>query len=222
MIEKARKFSLRQLVLSLALLPMISAAQVVDLDRLPWTINSETMAFDGKTSTVIYTGLQFSQGDISIEADEGRATTREQATSTWQFIGNVVIDLNNGHIKCDAADLQFNGSVLSLAVVTGSPATFELVREAADDATYAEAGKLEYNVTRGIIEFSEQATITESGNEISSNYLVYNINERQINADSSGIGEDRVRITYTPTAADLERAQLAPDENPADDEPENP
>lgn len=222
MIEKARKFSLRQLVLSLALLPMISAAQVVDLDRLPWTIDSETMAFDGKTSTVIYTGLQFSQGDISIEADEGRATTREQATSTWQFIGNVVIDLNNGHIKCDAADLQFNGSVLSLAVVTGSPATFKLVREAADDATYAEAGKLEYNVTRGIIEFSEQATITESGNEISSNYLVYNINERQINADSSGIGEDRVRITYTPTAADLEQAQLAPDENPADDEPENP
>ena len=222
MIEKARKFSLRQLVLSLALLPMISAAQVVDLDRLPWTIDSETMAFDGKTSTVIYTGLQFSQGDISIEADEGRATTREQATSTWQFIGNVVIDLNNGHIKCDAADLQFNGSVLSLAVVTGSPATFELVREAADDATYAEAGKLEYNVTRGIIEFSEQATITESGNEISSNYLVYNINERQINTDSSGIGEDRVRITYTPTAADLERAQLEPDEDPADDEPENP
>ena len=130
------------LLLSLALLPSISSAQVVDLDRLPWTIDSETMAFDGKTSTVIYTGLQFSQGDISIEADEGRATTREQATSSWQFLGNVIIDLNNGHIECDSAKLQFDGSVLNLAIVTGSPATFELTREAADDVTYAEACKL--------------------------------------------------------------------------------
>ena len=118
--------------------------------------------------------------------------------------------------------MQFDRSVLNLLVVTGSPATFELIREAADDFTYAEAGKLEYNVPRGIIEFSEQATITESGNEISSNYLVYNINERQINADSSGNGEDRVRITYTPTAADLERAQLETDDSSANDDANNP
>jgi lipopolysaccharide transport protein LptA len=204
---------IRRFLVILALLPTVSAAQVVDLDRLPWSIDSETMAFDGKTSTIIYTGLQFSQGDISIEADEGRATTREQTTSTWQFLGNVVIDLNNGHIECDSAKLMFDGSVLNLAVVTGSPATFELTRKSADDATYAEAGKLEYDVVKGIIEFSEQATITESGNEIASNYLVYNINERQINADSSGSGEDRVRITYTPTEADLEQIQVETDED---------
>ena len=155
------------LVFAMLCLPSLLPAQVVDLDRLPWTIDSETMAFDGKTSTIIYTGLQFSQGDISIEADEGRATTREQAVSTWQFLGNVVIDLNNGHIECDSAQLHFNGSVLNLAVVTGSPASFELKRAATDDVTYAEAVKLKYDVTRGVIEFSEQATITESGNEIS-------------------------------------------------------
>ncbi|MDH5584579.1 MAG: lipopolysaccharide transport periplasmic protein LptA, partial [Gammaproteobacteria bacterium] len=152
-----------------------------------------------KTSTIIYTGLQFSQGDISIEADEGRATSREQADSTWQFSGNVVIDLNNGHIKCDSANLQFKGNVLSVATVTGRPATFKLLREAADDFTYAEAGKLNYDVQKGVIEFSDNATITESGNEISSNFLVYNVLERRINADSSGSGDDRVRIRYTPT-----------------------
>ena len=71
------------LAVTALLLTPSAEAQVVDLDRLPWTIDSETMAFDGKTSTIIYTGLQFSQGDISIEADEGRATSREQADSTW-------------------------------------------------------------------------------------------------------------------------------------------
>jgi lipopolysaccharide transport protein LptA len=198
----------------------LATGQIVDLDRLPWTIDSETMAFDGKTSTIIYTGLQFSQGEISIEADEGRATTREEENSHWQFSGNVVIDLNNGHIECEFAELQFAGSVLISAVVTGSPATFELTRPDADDVTYAEAGNLQYDVVKGVIEFSEQATITESGNEISSNYLVYNILERRINADSSGVGEDRVRITYTPTdgLGDL-RPSLPEDD--ADSESEN-
>ncbi|NQV86144.1 MAG: hypothetical protein HQ492_03610, partial [Woeseiaceae bacterium] len=114
-------------------LPSVLAAQVVDLDRLPWSIDSETMAFDGKTSTIIYTGLQFSQGDISIEADEGRATSHARSDSTWEFIGNVAINLNNGHIKCDSAHLKFDGNVLSMATVTGRPATFELLRDDADD-----------------------------------------------------------------------------------------
>lgn len=201
--------------ITVLLLASNAPAQVVDLDRLPWTIDSETMAFDGKTSTIIYTGLQFSQGDISIEADEGRATSREQANSTWQFSGNVVIDLNNGHIKCDTANLKFKGNVLSVATVTGRPATFELLRDTASDVTYAEAGKLSYDVQKGVIEFSENATITESGNEITSNFLVYNVLERKINADSSGNGEDRVRIRYTPTSG-------ADDPSPAqeDDVPE--
>ena len=50
----------------------------------------------------------------------------------------------------------------------------------------------------GVVEFSEQATITEGGNQISSNYLVYNIREQRIKAQSGGEGDPKVRITYTP------------------------
>ena len=176
-----------------------AAAQTVDLDlRLPWDIVSETMAFDGKTSTIIYTGLRFSQGRISIEANEGRATSADQENSAWEFSGDVVIDVDQGKIRCDAASLRFDGNVLSVATVTGAPATFEMRRADSDDTTYAEAGQLLYDVPKGIIEFSDHATITEAGNQISSHYLVYNINERRINADSSGNGGERVRITYTP------------------------
>lgn len=153
------------------------------------------------TSTMIYKGLRFSQGRISIEANEGRATRADQENSSWQFVGDVIIDVEQGKIRCDAASLTFDGNVLSVATVTGTPATFELRRASAEDTTYAEAGKLLYDVPRGIIEFSEDATITESGNQISSHYLVYNINERRINADSSGNGGERVRITYTPDDA---------------------
>jgi lipopolysaccharide transport protein LptA len=57
---------------------------------------------------------------------------------------------------------------------------------------------LSYDVDAGLIEFSDKATITEGGNQISSNVLVYNITEQRINADSSGEDDNRVRITYTP------------------------
>jgi lipopolysaccharide transport protein LptA len=213
------------LLLAIVLSPGPASAQVVDLDRLPWTIDSETMSFDGKTSTIIYTGLQFSQGEISIEADEGRATTREQEVSTWQFLGNVVIKLNNGHIECDSAALQFDGNVLNVATVTGAPASFELTRSSADDVTYAEAGKLKYDVVEGVIEFSEQASISERGNKISSNFLVYNISERRINADSSGADDDRVRIIYTPTNGDGLPSSTQPetdDNNLPESNPESP
>lgn len=193
------KYRIPFLTLALLCTASTATAQTADLDlRLPWDIVSETMAFDGKTSTIIYTGLRFSQGRISIEADEGRATSADQESSAWQFSGDVVIDVEQGKIRCDAASLRFDGNLLSVATVTGSPATFEMRRADSEDTTYAEAGKLLYDVPQGIIEFSEDATITEAGNQISSHYLVYNINERRINADSSGNGGERVRITYTP------------------------
>jgi lipopolysaccharide export system protein LptA len=73
-------------------------------------------------------------------------------------------------------------------------------RPGSDKITYAEAGRLEYDFDAGIVEFSEQATITEGGNQISSNYLVYNIKDQRINAQSGGEGDEKVRITYTPAA----------------------
>ena len=194
-------------VLTIALVVLITPfaiAQDIDPRRLPWDIISETMDFDGKTSTMIYTGLRFSQGNISIEADEGRATRQEQENSAWQFAGNVTIDVGNGHIKCDSANLVFKGNVLSHATVTGELASFEMRRLDGDDTTTAEAKLLSYDVESGIIEFSGQASINEAGNHISAHSFLYDIANRRINADASETDEDRVRIIYTPTDAEID------------------
>ena len=84
---------------------------------------------------------------------------------------------------------------------TNFPLTFDLSSNS-PDPTYAEAGRLEYDLRKGIIKFSDEATITENGNQISSSYLVYNIKEQLINARSGGDGEPKVRITYTPKEAE--------------------
>jgi lipopolysaccharide transport protein LptA len=186
-------------IIASLLLPSIVAAQDNDLDmRLPMDIDADNTTIDGKNSMIIFNGLRLTQGRISIQADEGRATRMELEDSTWHFTGNVIIDVGAGHIECDAAELLFDEFRLKRAIVTGSPAIYDLRRPGSEDITHAESGRLDYDVDKGVIEFSDQATITEGGNQITSTVLVYNIAEQRINADSSGADDDRVRITYTP------------------------
>jgi len=200
------------------LIPGLITAQSNDL-RLPISLDADSSEYDGKSTMVVFEGLRLTQGSMGIEADEGRASKLDFKDSVWQLSGNVVIDVENGHIECDSADLTFTDYKLTLATITGSPATFEMQRANSPDPTYAEAGKLEYDLGKGIIEFSEQATIIENGNQISSSYLVYNIVEQLINAQSGGDGDPKVRIIYTPK--DAEEADASEGVDDTDDgEPE--
>lgn len=204
------------LACAVALAALPTAAQISDL-RLPISLDADSTNYDGKSSMLMFEGLRLTQGNIGVQADKGLASQLDFEDSVWQFTGNVVIDTENGHIECDSADLKFSGHQLKLATITGSPAVFELQRSDSEETTYAEAGRLDYDFAAGIIEFSENAVITEGGNQISSNYLVYNIAEQRINAQSAGDGEPRVKIIYTPRATEGDAA----DEPPADsDEPE--
>jgi lipopolysaccharide transport protein LptA len=171
-------------------------AQITDT-RLPISLDADSTEYDGVNSMLVFRGLRLSQGTISIEADESRASKLDFEDSVWEFTGNVIIDVENGHIEANAANLQFVNHNLKVATIEGAPATFELQRPDSDDVTYAEAGRLRYNIETGTIEFSEEAKITEGGNQISSSFLVYNIAEKRISAQSSG-DDDKVKITYTP------------------------
>jgi len=175
-------------------------AQVGEL-RLPISLDADSTDYDGKSSMLMFTGLRLSQGNMGVVADEGRATKLEFEDSVWRFDGNVAIDVENGHIECDSADLTFADHQLVLAVIEGAPATFELTRPGSTDVTYAEARKLRYDLATATIEFSGDAVINEGGNEIASEFLAYNIVERRIKAVSSADTGDKVRIRYTPPPA---------------------
>ncbi len=174
-----------------------SVGQVNDL-RLPVIIDADRTDYDGKTSMLKFTGLRLTQGSIGIQADVAHASRMDFDDSVWRFSGNVVFDVNEGRITCNAADLRFTDFQLLEARISGSPATFRFKRAGSEESTYAEAGTLRYDVASGIIEFSGGATITEGGNQISSESLIYNIREQRINAASTGNGNDRVTVTYTP------------------------
>jgi len=200
------------ILFSLPVLAPVALAQSDELLRLPMQLDADSTDYDGKSSMLMFRGLRLSQGTLGISAEEGRATKMDFEDSVWQFNGDVVIDVNSGHIESDSAEMQFSGYQLRLATIVGSPATFRLTRPGNDQDTYAEAGRLKYDLEAGVIEFSDQAKITEGGNQIASNFLVYNIREQRINASSGGDGEPKVRITYTP-------GEVGADEADAADEP---
>lgn len=208
---------------ALAIASPAALGQVTDL-RLPISLDADSTDYDGKNSMLMFRGLRLSQGNIGITADVGRTSELDFEDSVWEFTGNVTIDTANGHIECETANLQFSDHQLRIATITGTPATFEFRRPDSDQTTYAEAGQLQYDFSSGIVEFSGQATITEGGNTISSNYLLYNIREQRINAQSSGDGDERVKITYTPGANgaagtdDATSPETAPDDEETDDE----
>lgn len=205
------------------------SAQTSDL-RLPISLDADSTDYDGKSSMLMFRGLKLTQGNISVEADEGRASMLDFEDSVWQFTGNVIIETENGHIECDAADLKFSGHQLRRATITGSPASFETRRPGTDDVTHAEASRLNYDFLAGSIEFSGNAIITEGGNKISSESLVYNIAEQRINAQSGNDGERRVKITYTPKEGEtkleagersVEDSEPAPQEDAPPDVPDD-
>ncbi len=208
-------------ILSLTLLllvPGIAAAQITDL-RLPISLDANSTDYDGKNSMLMFRGLRLTQGNIGIEADEGRASKLDFQDSVWRFTGNVIIDVENGHIECESADLQFINHQLKFATIAGTPATFVMRRPGSDEVTYAEAGVLRYDLDAGVIEFSEEATITEGGNQISSSFLVYNIKEQRISAQSTGDGDGRLKITYTPPdATTISEDQAVGEEGPDTDQ----
>lgn len=206
------------LAVAAAVLPAGSAAQEQDR-QLPIMLDADSTEYDGKNSMLMFSGLRLTQGSLSIQADRGRATQPDFEDSVWQFSGGVVIDVENGHMESETADLKFRGHQLELATIAGSPATFEMKRPGSDVVTHAEAGRVQYDFEAGIVEFSENAIIVEGCNQISSNYLVYNIREQRINAQSSGDGDEKVKITYTPRdSASAEGCeQPAPGTRPQDD-----
>jgi lipopolysaccharide export system protein LptA len=198
----------------------LAAAQEPDL-KLPISMDADSADYDGKTSMLMYRGLKLTQGSIGVQADVGRASNLDFENSVWHFSGNVVIEVQNGRIECETADLKFEGHQLQTARITGSPATFQMQRPDSKVVTRAEAGKLLYDFSEGTVEFSENATITEGGNRISSEYLVYNIEEQRIKAQSAG--DSKVRIKYTPHDPDDDSDDDTPQdeqEEPSDSENE--
>jgi len=166
--------------------------------ELPINIDAESTGYLADESVLTFTKLNLSQGGISISADRGEASKLDFENSTWRFEGNIIINLENGRIESDFAHLEFEGHQIKIARIQGSPAMLLIDREAEVERTSAIANRIDYDFQRSLIDFTGNVSIQEGGNQISSEYLIYNIKDQSIQAQSNSDDNSKVKITYTP------------------------
>ena len=170
----------------------------INSDELPINIDAESTGYLADESVLTFTKLNLSQGGVSIYADRGEASKLDFENSTWRFEGNIIIKLENGRIESDFAHLEFEGHQIKIARIQGSPAMLLIDREAEVARTSAIANRIDYDFQRSLIDFTGNVSILEGGNQISSEYLIYNIKDQSIQAQSNSDDNSKVKITYTP------------------------
>ena len=166
--------------------------------ELPINIDAESTGYLADESVLTFTKLNLSQGGVSISADRGEASKLDFENSTWRFEGNIIIKLENGRIQSDFAHLEFEGHQIKIARIQGSPAMLLIDRGDEVARTSAIADRIDYDFQRSLIDFTGNVSIQEGGNQISSEYLVYNIKDQSIQAQSNSNDNSKVKITYTP------------------------
>lgn len=173
----------------------------------PKCANAETV-IDARSSEVDYRGntavlrdVVISQCDMRIEAAEARVMGGiDSPNSQWTIAGDVRITAEGGRLTSDKAVVSFRNRLVSQAVITGSPAQFEQLR---DDGTTSRgrAGTIDYQTTSGTVSLSNDAWITTDGkNQISAETLVYNLRTQSFqgrpkaNPAEKQPGSGRIRI----------------------------
>ena len=166
--------------------PQIDDSQPIQLEAGPSN-------FDYKNSRLVFHGVKISQGGLSIEADEGTATGLDFKESHWLFSGHVRITFPDGSLQSEEARITFAANLIASAEASGSPARFEQQRE--HSVARGRAAHITYQPGVGTVRLVEDAWLSDAGNEISAQTIVYHIREQRVVADPDEQGAGRVHLT---------------------------
>jgi lipopolysaccharide export system protein LptA len=170
------------------------------VERQAILIEAQSSEMDLKNNNLIYRKVRLSQGNMSIVADVAQGTGVDFENSHWVFRGNVKISLETGQLTSDEADIVFTGKLLAKAIVNGKPAAFEQKLAKSGKVAKGHADSIDYDVTKGVVHFTNNAWLSDGQNEIRGESLKYNVLSENIIAEASEQGSQRVHIIITPQA----------------------
>jgi len=175
---------------------------------------ADSMDTDFKTNVVHLKAVTITYGTMTVRADRALATAVDFKNSRWTFDGNVRINAEpRGNLRSDEAVVEFQDNQLKRATATGAPAEFDQKRADSDLVARGHAAQIVYEVGAGTVQLSNDAWITDGGNDISGPLIVYSLREEHVQAFSStthveasatpasGGGDKRVHVTIAPNEA---------------------
>lgn len=168
---------------------------------LPISLDARSSEFDRRNDRLVFKDVRIRQGELSISADLAEATRLDFENSLWNFTGDVRIEFDAGTIESESASLRFEGHQLRRAEIAGAPAQF--AQKAQDDGVRAtgQARRLEYDFDSGIVTLSQNARLSEGANDITGDWLQYDMRRERIVAGTDD-DDERVHITIVPSSDD--------------------
>jgi lipopolysaccharide transport protein LptA len=163
------------------------------------TLDAASSDFDRRNERLVFREVRISQGDMSVSANEAETRDLDFSRGTWVFRGNVRIESDAGTILSDRATVSFANHRLQSARAEGSPARFSrLMLEPERRLVTGNANRIDYDLARGELELSGQASLSDGLREVSGGRLLYRIREDRLLASADEEGTERVRIVITP------------------------
>jgi len=168
----------------------------------PIVLDAQSADADLANNNVVFRKVRITQGDMAISADQGQGTKQRTRldfdNSLWIFRGNVKIDMMDGQLTSDDAQITFVKQLLSKAVVNGMPAAFEQHVAKTGKLAQGRAQTIDYDVGKGIVRLSKNAWLSDGQTEIRGESLKYNVLAQSIVAEGSEQGSQRVHIVIAP------------------------
>ncbi len=162
----------------------------------------DAQSADGSFDNVVFRKVRITQGAMSIAADQGQGTRKADHLdfndSLWVFRGNVKINVDQGQLLADDAQITFAKQQLSKAVANGSPASFEERAARAGKLARGNADTIDYDAGNGIVRLLKHAYLTDGQIEVRGETLKYNILSQTIVAEAVDQGSQRVHIVVPP------------------------
>ena len=165
---------------------------------LPVTLDAASFDLDYKNNVITYRKVKISQGKLAVEAEQAQTSGVNFDNSRWIFRGKLRINVDQGFLTSDDAEITFNDKLLTKAVVNGSPAEFQQRREKTGQLARGRADSIVYDVKLGTVVFTHDAWLSDGQTEIRGESLKYSVAEQKLVADAPEQNSKRVRITITP------------------------
>ena len=138
--------------------------------------------------------------EVVVGADLG---TLNDADKTLVYEGNVVITQGTMRLTANKVTVKEDAQGHKFYVAYGAPVTFREKRDNVDEYVEGYALRAEFDDLNDILKLYEKARVKSSANEVTGNYIQYNMNTEVANVQGAPPGTEappnsRIKMTIVP------------------------
>lgn len=163
------------------------------------TLDAASSEVDYRSNTLLFRDVIITQGSTRAVAERARSSGLDFEAATWTLSGRVRIDVEGGALRSEDASVSFEANRITRANVRGTPAEFEQRLRNGQQAR-GRADEIVYDLTSGTVTLRGNAWLSDGGNDIRGQQLVYTLRDQRVQAGRPTGNEERVRITIRPRA----------------------